>query len=59
MDDMNAVINPSAKPFTKSAKHILNWEGTGEIRIRTHTHPIHKAPQKELLRHDHDNSGTG
>ena len=33
MGDMNAAINLSAKPYTKSAKNILDLEGTGKIRI--------------------------
>ena len=28
MGDMNAAINLSAKPYTKSAKNLLDWEGT-------------------------------
>ena len=63
MGDMSAAINQSAKPYTKSAKNILEWEGTGKIRIlndkkRAHTRPIDTAPQKELPRHDHDNTRT-
>ena len=54
MGDMNAAINPSAKPYTKSAKNILDWEGTGEIRIlnnkNKHTHiPDIKNHKKNCL----------
>ena len=33
MGDMMAPINGCAKPLIKSARNILEWEETGEIRI--------------------------
>ena len=34
MGDFNAPLNKSEKPFIHAAKRILEWEDTGEIRIK-------------------------
>ena len=33
MGDIHADINPCANPFTRAAKNLLEWEGTGKVRI--------------------------
>ena len=50
MGDMNAPINKSAKPFIKSAKNILEWEETGEIRILNNKNEPTHVPFQKLQR---------
>ena len=51
-------MDKSVKPFIKSAKNIVEWEETGEVRILNNTRPIRKNTQKELYRYGHDHTGT-
>ena len=54
LGDISAPINKSVKPFIKSAKNILEWEETGEMRILNNknkpTHvPIVKIHKKNCI----------
>ena len=51
MGDINAAINPCTNPVTRAAKNLLEWEGTGEIRILNDknepTHDLYIRGQKK------------